>query len=93
MKKVPAVTQVRVSLRDGLTVLDLKPGNTVMLAELREIIKRNGFVSKEATVIARGVISADQKTLTVDGTHESLVVTSRPERIAENWRVVTTQPR
>jgi hypothetical protein len=88
LKKVPAVTQVRVSLHDGLTVLDLKPGNTMTLTELREIIKHNGFVSKEATVIARGAMSADQKTLTVDGTHEQLVLTPPPERIGEDWRVV-----
>ena len=56
MKKIPAVTQVRVSLSDGLTTLDLKPGNTTTLAELRRVIKRNGFVSKEVAAIATAAV-------------------------------------
>jgi hypothetical protein len=92
MKKVPAVTQVRVSLNDGLTMLDLKPGNTVTLAQLREIIKNNGFVSKEVTVIARGSVSADQKSFTVDGTSEQLLVASPPQRSGEDWRLVVQAP-
>ena len=54
MKKVASVVRVDVSLREGLTILDLKDGNTTKLSEIRQIIKNNGFVSKEATVIAAG---------------------------------------
>ena len=97
MKKVPAVTQVKVSLNDGLTVLDLKPGNTVTLAELRQIIKNNGFVSKEATVIARGSVSADEKSFTVDGTNERLRITAASQRSGDSgdrgeWRVIVPAP-
>jgi len=92
MKKVPAVTQVRVSLNEGLTVLDLEPGNTVTLAQLREIIKNNGFVSKEATVIARGSVSADEKSFTVDGTGEHLLAAAPPQRRDEDWRVIVRAP-
>ena len=53
MQKVDGVQSVRVSLNDGLTILDLKPGNAVTIARLRQIVKNNGFVSKEAGVIAR----------------------------------------
>jgi hypothetical protein len=92
MKKVPAVTQVRVSLNEGMTVLDLKPGNTVTLAELRAIIKNNGFVSKEATVIARGSVSNDEKSFTVDATQERLTAASPPQRSGEDWRVIVASP-
>lgn len=95
MKKVPAVTQVKVSLNDGLTVLDLKPGNTVTLAELRQIIKNNGFVSKEATFIAHGSVSADGKSFTVDGTNERLGITAAPQRSGDGggeWRVIVPAP-
>jgi len=92
MKKVPAVTAVRVSLNDGLTVLDFKPGNTVTLAELRQIIKNNGFVSKEATVVARGAVSADQTMFTVEGTNEPLALSSAPERRGEDWHMVVRAP-
>ena len=54
MRKVDGVQDVTVSLRDGLTRLDLKSGNTVTLTKLREVIKNNGFVSKEATIVAAG---------------------------------------
>ena len=92
MKKVPAVTQVRVSLNDGMTVLDLKPDNAVTLADLRQIIKNNGFVAKEATVIARGTVSGDGKSFTVDGTNERIEIASPPQRIDDAWRLVVRAP-
>src|SRR5882762_9949414 len=72
MQKVPGVSSARVSLNDGLTILDLKPGNTVTLARLREVIKNNGFVSKEATIVARGdvVVRDGQLVLYAARTHE-----------------------
>jgi hypothetical protein len=91
MKKVPAVAQVRVSLKDGLTILDLKPGNTTTLAELRQIIKNNGFVSKEATVVASGT-TPDQKTFAVSGTNELLPLSSPPQRSGDDWRLAVRAP-
>jgi hypothetical protein len=91
MKKVPAVTQVRVSLNDGMTVLDLKPGNTVTLTDLRKIIKNNGFVSKETTAVARGTV-ADQTTFVVSGTAERLSLSSPAERDGDGWRLVIRAP-
>jgi hypothetical protein len=91
MKKVPAVMQVRVSLKDGLTVLDLKPENTVTLAELRQIIKNNGFVSKETTAVARGSV-ADQRTFVVSGTDERLSLSSPAERSGDDWRLLIRAP-
>ena len=49
---------MRVSLNEGLTVLDLKPSNNVTLAHLREVIRNNGFVTKEAQVTANGIVLA-----------------------------------
>jgi hypothetical protein len=92
MKKVPAVTQARVSLRDGLTILDLKRGNTVTLAELRQIVKNNGFVSKEATALAIGTPSADRMTFTVSGTNEALTLSSPAQADRDAWRIVVRSP-
>jgi hypothetical protein len=92
MKKVPAVVQVQVSLNDGLTILDLRPGNSVTLGALRQIIKNNGFVSREATVIARGSVSADHTTFTVDGTKEQLPLASAPQRHGEDWQLAVRAP-
>ncbi len=95
MQKVPAVTQVRISLKDGLTVLDLKPENTVTLAQLRQIIKNSGFVSKDATIVARGTPSTDRKTFHVGGTDERLALTAVPVQRGDEWdlRVGTPEKR
>ena len=74
MKKVPAVARVRVSLNDGLTIVDLEPGNRATLAQLRQIIKNNGFVSKDARIVAKGSLARDRKTFTVSVTNEQLTL-------------------
>jgi hypothetical protein len=92
MKKVPSVVQVRVSLNDGLTILDLRPDNATTLSELRQIIKNNGFVSKEATVVARGTVAADQNMFRVSGTNEQLPLSSPPQRSGDDWRLEVRAP-
>jgi len=92
MKKIPAVAQVRVSLKDGLTILDLKPGNTATVAEFRQTIKNNGFVSKEVSAAARGSVAGDQKTFTVAGTNEVLALSSAPERNGDEWKIAVRAP-
>jgi hypothetical protein len=85
MKKVAGVSDVHVSLNKGLTALDLKPGNTVTLAALRQIIKNNGFVPKDAAIVARGAIDDHESTtLVVSGTNERLVLTSA-HRVGDDW--------
>ncbi|HUQ87594.1 MAG TPA: hypothetical protein VM096_08555 [Vicinamibacterales bacterium] len=76
MQKVPGISAVRVSLNDGLTILDLKPDNTVTLSRLRDVIRNNGFVTKEATVVAAGSLRAngDQLNFDVGGSKEALRV-------------------
>ena len=76
MGKVAGVSAVRVSLNEGLTVLDLKAANTVTLSSLRQVIRNNGFVTKEASVIAKGAVSraGDQLALTVSESRERLVL-------------------
>ena len=92
MKKVPAIDHARVSLNEGMTVLDLKPGNTVTLLQLRQIIKNNGFVSKDASVRATGTVSSDQKTFTVSGTNEQLPLTTPPWEKGEYWELRVAAP-
>ena len=93
MKKVPAVEHVRVSLKDGLTVLDLKPGNSTTLAELRQIIKNNGFVSKEARVVARGAASPqNDRRFVVGGTNEALELSAAPQRAGDEWKLTIAAP-
>ena len=76
MQKVPGVVSVRVSLNEGLTVLDLKPGNDVTLASLRQVIRNNGFVTKEAQVVAAGAVSTagGAVVLEVSGSRERFTI-------------------
>jgi hypothetical protein len=93
MQKVDGVQTVRVSLNDGLTILDLKPGNVITLAKLRQIIKNNGFVSKEASVLARGVATGD-RLFVISGTNEQLTLAIGARRVGEDWQltVPATKP-
>jgi hypothetical protein len=92
MKKVPAVARVRVSLNDGLTFIDLKPGNAMTLTALRQIIKNNGFVSREATVLARGTVGPDQTTFVVTGSNERLSLSASPQPSGDDWRLIVRAP-
>jgi hypothetical protein len=92
MKRLPAVSTVRVSLNDGLTILDLKPGNTMTLAELRLIVKNNGFAAKEATVVARGTAGANGQSFSVSGTNEQLMLESPPQKSGDDWKLSVRAP-
>jgi hypothetical protein len=93
MQKVDGIQNVRVSLNDGVTILDLKPGNTVTLAKLRQIIKSNGFVSKEATMVVRGSVSGPGS-FVVSGTNEKVMLAAAARAIADKWEltVPTVKP-
>jgi hypothetical protein len=92
MQKVDGIQAVRVSLKDGLTILDLKPGNGVTLAKLRQIIKNNGFVSKEAIIVASGHPDGSDAFI-VGGTSERILVSSPPQSTAGDWRFSATAPK
>jgi copper chaperone CopZ len=91
MRKVEGVQDVQVSLKEGLTTLELRADNKVTLAQLRTVIKNNGFVSKEATVTARGTVAGD--TFEVRGTGERLTFTKKPVPKGDSWDFTTTVAR
>jgi copper chaperone CopZ len=94
MQKVDGVQDVRVSLKEGLTVLTLKPDNRVTLARLREIIKNNGFVSRDAIVVASGneVTEAGATVFEVGGTAERLRMNGRAAKEPSGlWRLTSPQ--
>ena len=85
MRKIAGVQAVTVSLRDGLTVLDLRPDNKITLAQLRTVIKNNGFVSKDALITARGAPRGN--TFEVNGTGERLPFAQKPSmEDGERWQ-------
>ena len=56
--KVEGVESVEVSLQRGVADVRLRAGNTVTLARLRQIVKSNGFVPQDASVVVSGQIVA-----------------------------------
>jgi hypothetical protein len=84
MQKVEGVQDVRVNLKDGLTLVDLRPENKVTLAQLRIVIRNNGFVSKDVQVTARGSVSGDF--FEVSGTGERLPFTQNPTASGDRWQ-------
>ena len=47
---------VDVSLEKGSADIRLKPGNRVTMAQLRQVIRKNGYPTKDAQIEARGKI-------------------------------------
>ncbi len=72
MEKLPGVESAKVSLNEGRAVIQLRPGNTVTMAQIRQGVTRNGFtpqqaaVSGEAEVMAKG----DTLQLRISGTND-----------------------
>lgn len=83
---------MRVSLNEGMTILELKPGNAVTLAKIRQVIKSNGFVAKDATALARGS-TAGERRFVVSGTNEQLDLAVSPKQIGEAWQLALPAPR
>ena len=83
MRKVDGVQAVNVSLKEGLTVLELRPDNKVTLAQLRTVIKNNGFMSKDAQITARGTVSGN--TFEVSGSGERLPFAQKPVASGDRW--------
>jgi hypothetical protein len=89
MQKIAGVQSVKVSLNDGLTILDLKPDNTVTLAKLRQVIKDNGFVAKEAQIVARGstAVADGRPVFDVSGSKERLLLTMPARQVSDAWQL------
>jgi hypothetical protein len=85
MRKVNGVAAVEVRLNEGLTILDLKADNHITLAELRKVIRNNGFVPKETVIEAAGTV--DGAGFNVSGTNESLKPTAKPVALSNGrWK-------
>ena len=80
VQKLPGVESVNVSLERASTDIQLRPGNSITLGQLRNIIKNNGFTSKEATVTAVGNVieQGGQPALDVTGTNIVMLMVTDP---------------
>ena len=80
MEKLPGVESANVSLNEGRAMIQLKPGNAVTMAQIRQSVERNGFtpqqvaVSGEAEVLGRG----DKLQLRISGPNDTYELASTP---------------
>lgn len=56
IKKLDGVESIDVSLEKASADIRLKPGNAITLPQLRRIIRRSGYPTKDARVEARGML-------------------------------------
>ena len=54
LKKIKGVESASFRTADGVAVLELKPGNTVPLGDIRDALKRMGYTPAGAKVTAKG---------------------------------------
>ena len=71
--RMAGVRSVEVSLKTGILGIELTPGNTFRMSDLRNRIRENGFRPMEATVTAVGRFNGSR--FEVLGTGESCEVT------------------
>lgn len=57
MKKIPGVESVKVSLNRGEALLRLKPGNSVTVERIRQVVLDNGFTPKDSDVEVLGRVT------------------------------------
>ena len=84
LKKVAGVETVEVSLNKGLATVKLKPGNTVSVPQLWELIHKNGYTPKVTIVSVRGDLVSDngRPELKVSGTKDTLALIADPKNPA-----------
>jgi copper chaperone CopZ len=84
LKKVAGVESVDVSLNQGLASIKLKPGNTVSVPQLWEVIHHNGYTPKTTTVSVRGELTEGQgpPQLKVSGTNQVLALAVETKKAA-----------
>jgi len=78
--KIPGVEKVNVSLNKALVTIDLEPGNTVCLDQIRKAILNDAFTPKDATVIVIGQVTeiSGKSALRVSGTDRIYEVVPSP---------------
>jgi copper chaperone CopZ len=84
LRKVAGVESVEVSLNKGLATVKLKPGNTVSVPQLWELIHKNGYTPKITAVSVRGelVNINGALQLKVAGTKDMMPLAADPKNVA-----------
>jgi len=78
--KIEGVRSVKVSLKDGVATIQFAPVNRVTVARIREAIRGNGFMARDAEVRVAGslVQRGDTPTLVIPETGEAFLLEEAP---------------
>ena len=81
LKKVPGVESVEVSLNKGLATVKLRPGNSVSIPQLWQLLHHKGYTPKATAVSVRGELSGVQGhlELKVTGAKDTLMLAPDPK--------------
>jgi hypothetical protein len=64
--KLPGVESAEVSLKTASTDITLKADNGITIARLRDVLRKSGYPTREAQIVARGRIVDRGGTLVLD---------------------------
>jgi copper chaperone CopZ len=90
IKKLDGVESVDVSLEKASADIRLKPDNRITLPQLRQIIKNNGYPTKDAQVTARGRIVERNGTPVLDLLNGTVLELTDKPKIASDRTVEVT---
>jgi len=81
LEKLAGVESVEVSLNEGRARIQMRPGNAVTMAQIRQAVERNGFTPQQAGVSARAdvLVKGETLQLRIVGTNETYEVAGTPQ--------------
>jgi hypothetical protein len=87
LRKIIGVESAQVSLNRGLVTIQLKPGNSIAMEQIRKAVASQGFSPRDARVTAIGKLSKrnGKFLFSVTGTQDLYQVMPTPHAPAGNW--------
>ena len=89
LKRLPGIESVKVSLNEGYAEVTATQGASVSLAQIREVIRDNGFTPKDVHVVLEGMLQLTPPQLVAGVITYPLVLTGKTD-IAHGQRVKLT---
>ena len=80
LKKMPGVDSVEVSLSKNLAVVKMKPGNTLTVRQIWQVLHSQGYTPRKTTVLVKGDLMGEpsKPLLKVTETGETIPLAADP---------------
>lgn len=86
LKKIQDIKDVSVSLNEGYAEVTLKPGNSVTMDKIRQVIREGGFTPKDATVLVSGTIALVDGQMTLLSNMNQRYKLTRADEMPAAWQ-------